>query len=304
VTRKIANESLIRRYLLGDVSAEERSHIEDEYFADADFFEGMVAAENDLIDSYSRGRLSDSEREHFERKCKGSPDQLARIDFAKALAQVVESEKAAASAGRSSLWSTRVSFFRLPRLQLAWAFGVATVLVMGLSVLGIQYYELRKELRDERANATRLQQEGEVLRAQVAALSENPQTQRGEEGGQIAKLETPAELSFRLLPGATRGGPAGEDLVLPRNGGWVRLEMVLDRDEFRTYEAVLQTAEGKDVLRANGLKSASIGGVRVVLWRVQSGKIQPGDYAVRLRGEKNDGSIEEADAYSLTVSRR
>src|ERR1017187_1037550 len=213
----MANTSLLRKYLLGDLPPEERSRVEDEYFAHKDFFEELVAAENDLIDSYTRGRLSDSERELFERKSKGSPDQMARIDFARALAQVVESEKEAVSA-RSPLWSSLVSFFRLPRPQLAWTFAVATVLVVGLSVLSIQNYEFRKELRDVRADATRLHQEEEGLRAQLAALSQKPPAQLGEKGRQIAKLEVPADPPFRLVPGATRGGTAGEDLVLLHNG--------------------------------------------------------------------------------------
>jgi hypothetical protein len=303
----MANESLIRKYLLGDLPAEERSRIEDEYFADADLFEELVSTENDLVDSYVRGGLSEAEKQQFERKYRTSPDRIARIGFAKALAQVSESEKETASADRNAGWNSFASFLGLLRPQLSWALAVTTVLaVVGVSLLGVQNYRLQKELRDTRADATQLRQREGALRAQIAALStQEPPSPEGQEGSQVARLEPPADLSFRLVPGVVRGGTIGQrDLVIPHNGAWMRLEMVLDRDEFKSYEAVLQSAEGKEVLRAKGLKSNSIRGNRVVRWRLSSYSVPSGDYAVRLRGERDDASVEEAESYSFRVSRR
>jgi anti-sigma factor RsiW len=303
VTPETLNEALIRKYLLGTLSPEDRERIEDAYFADGEALEAVVAAENDLIDSYVRGGLTDEERRYFAERYKASPDMTARVGFARALAHVVESENNVAAATPASLWNGFSSLLRLPRPQIAWAFAGVAVLV-AISLLSLQNYSLQKEIRDARAEATRIRQENGTLRSQIAALNDKPQLQEGGESNQLAKLEPPADFSFRLVPGATRSSTASNDLVLPRNGGSIRLELVLDRDDFRSYEAVLQTADGKNVLQAKGLKSSSVRGNRVVFLRLTASSIQPGDYAVRLRGEKDDGSIEEAEWYRLRSVRK
>jgi anti-sigma-K factor RskA len=63
---RTSDETLMRRYLLGDLPQEERGSIEDRYLADDEVFEALVATENDLIDAYARGGLADDERRKFE----------------------------------------------------------------------------------------------------------------------------------------------------------------------------------------------------------------------------------------------
>src|SRR5260370_23482590 len=148
-----------------------------------------------------------------------------------------------------------------------------------------------------------MHEEDTGLRNQIAALGEKQQLPAREESSQVARLELPADLSFRVVPGATRSGVA-DDLVVPLNGAWVRLEMLLDRDDFRSYETVLQNAEGKGVRHASDLTGVSIGGNLVVLWRVPSDSIPAGDYVLWLKGKTRDGSLKEVDYYRLTISRK
>ena len=296
---EILNESLIRKYLLGTASPENRELIENTYFGDSVALEAIVAAENDLIDSYARGGLTNEERRYFEERYKASADMSARVGFAKVFAQIVESEKKMAPTSTASVWYSISSFLQPRRPQIAWAVtGVAVLLA--ISLLSVQNYSLHKDLRDARVDATRIHQENNALRGQIAALNQNPQLQKDQKSSQVASLETPTELGFTLVTGSPRGTAVGRDLV-PPNGGWVRLEMVLDRDEFRSYEAVLQTAEGNDVLRAKHLQSTSIRGDRVVVWRVSSNSVLPGDYVLRLSGE-SEGKRIETESYSFRVS--
>jgi hypothetical protein len=295
----MANEILIRKYLLGGLTAEERRRIEDTYFANSDFFEELVSAENDLIDSYVRGALTPSDKQQFERQYT-APDQIAKIDFAKALAEVVESERKTENANRSARGSF-ASFLGLPRVQLSWVFAVVAVLIAGVSVLSVQNHRLHEEVRDARADATESRRQTDTLRAQITALSKEARlVPSSEQGREVAQIESLGDLPFRLIPGEVRRGMANQRILcIPKNGAWVRLEMLLERDEFRTYDAAFQTAEGKEVLRVKGLKSSSIRGNRVVVWRVPSFSIQPDDYVVELRGTKVDGSVEEVESYSL-----
>jgi hypothetical protein len=294
------NAGTIRRYLLGELSPEERSDIEDQYFAEADFFEQLVNVENDLFDGYARGKLSDSERQRFERYCRVSPDHSARVGFARAFAEIIESEGKKEATSTASQWGWFSSFVQLPRPHLTWGLAVATILV-GVSVLSLQNHRLRRNLRDTQAQSIRMHEEEVVLRAQIAALAEKA---REGSGNQLASLETQSDLPFRLVPGVTRGSQVDRELVLPHNGAWVSFEMVLGRDEFKTYKALLRNAEWKDVLQANALRSNSSNGDRVVLWRIPSGSIPPGDYVLLLMGETPGGRSEEVESYSFRTSRK
>src|SRR5947207_2409634 len=78
-------DSLLVRYLLGEASPEERSHLEARYVTNAELFEELVAAENDLIDAYAGGHLSDSDRRRLEEYFLVTPERRQRVEFAKAL---------------------------------------------------------------------------------------------------------------------------------------------------------------------------------------------------------------------------
>jgi hypothetical protein len=299
-------DDLIKKYLLGVLSADERSRLEDDYFADGDLFEDVVSAENDLIDAYVRGALSDAERQQFEHRYKNSSSHAARIGFAKALAQVLESENQAVREGRRGFWGSFSPFFHLRHPQLTWALAVITVLTAGVSLLSLRNYRLRRDLANARAGVT---QPGPRQNDAPSAHTIAPQAQEQrlpeiQVGDQVARLDPSAVLPFRLFPGAVRGGEGGgkKELVVPKNCAWIRLEMVLDQDEFSAYEAVLQTAEGEEVLRTKALKSISMRGKRVLVWSLRSDRIPSGDYAVRLRGEKHDGGVEDAEFYILRVA--
>src|SRR5262249_59525799 len=62
------DETLLVKYLLGDLSPEEEVRVEDRAFAEPDYLVVMEATEADLIDAYVRGDLSPAERRGFERR--------------------------------------------------------------------------------------------------------------------------------------------------------------------------------------------------------------------------------------------
>ena len=77
------------RYLLGLASPAEREHVESEYFHDADAFQRMLSAEDDLIDAYARGELSDEERHRFEKRFLKSSQVKDRVQFSRAFNSAV-----------------------------------------------------------------------------------------------------------------------------------------------------------------------------------------------------------------------
>src|ERR1051325_8751589 len=93
---------LITSYLLGELAEEERSRLEEQYFADADLSREVQAVRDDLVDAYVRGRLPRREREGFEKYFMASPRRRERVEFAAALLQSSAGAPATSRAGDTS----------------------------------------------------------------------------------------------------------------------------------------------------------------------------------------------------------
>jgi hypothetical protein len=79
------DDQIVRRYLLGDVTEEQRARIEERCFTDHEFFEQTLAAEEQLIDDYLRNALGPAKRRRFEEHFLASPRRRARVEFAAAV---------------------------------------------------------------------------------------------------------------------------------------------------------------------------------------------------------------------------
>lgn len=79
------NDKLAIRYLLGEVSQQEQTQIEEQFFADDVFFETLLAVESELIDCYVRGKLSPHDGEQFEKHFLASPERRKRVEIARDL---------------------------------------------------------------------------------------------------------------------------------------------------------------------------------------------------------------------------
>src|SRR4051794_25953155 len=81
-------DALLVRYLLGELSESDQVAVEDRAFAESEYLGALEAAEADLIDTYVRGGLLESDRRAFERQFLNSPNRRRKVEFAKALAVV------------------------------------------------------------------------------------------------------------------------------------------------------------------------------------------------------------------------
>jgi hypothetical protein len=74
-----------RAYLLGLLPDDEAARLEEEYFADAPAFEAMLAAEDELVDDYVAGALSETDRRAFEQRTSERPELARRLGARQAL---------------------------------------------------------------------------------------------------------------------------------------------------------------------------------------------------------------------------
>lgn len=88
------DEGLIVRYLLRDsaeveLCEDEFQDIEMRYLADPEFYEQILAIEDDLIQSYANAELSDGENLRFEQIYLYDPARFRRIRFSRNLSNWV-----------------------------------------------------------------------------------------------------------------------------------------------------------------------------------------------------------------------
>lgn len=104
MTDQSNDSKMITAYLLGELSEPEQEEIEVRYFTDDALFEQLLAIEDDLIDRYARGQMSDSERLRLERHFMKSPMRRKRVRFAAALLRHIGALAADVRRQRLSWW--------------------------------------------------------------------------------------------------------------------------------------------------------------------------------------------------------
>jgi len=128
-------ESAIRRYLLNQLAASEQEKIELQLLGDESFSEELEFVEDELIDEYLAGELSDNERLSFEETFLTHPERRRKLTAGQALKRYFDASSPATlrSAGRlESLrkWLNRF-FFSSPIIV---AVAIVLVAVVGFGI--------------------------------------------------------------------------------------------------------------------------------------------------------------------------
>jgi hypothetical protein len=108
-------------------------------------------------------------------------------------------------------------------------------------------------------------------------------------------------VALSLMPGELRG-PGGPIPILRLP--LVRLNLALEHDNYKVYEAELQTVDGEETLKSEALRSRNEGGRMMVSWRIPAQAVQPGYYVVELKGRNDRGKFEHVESYSFRVLAR
>jgi anti-sigma factor RsiW len=292
MTDEVQRKTLLARYLLGEVSTEERDEMEDRYLHDDDLFEELVAAENDMMDDYARGKLTGLEKEKFELNVLSNPERRERIQFARSL--MVSGLAPVSVAGNVS--APRATWPASWTLTARWTAAAALLaLLTGFGWMTVVNRKLRDELegaRIDRAIAERrLQELLQVGGGQYQANSALPPAGS-------------ATLSLALVPDLARGH--GRQVILPLAPSISRVLLVLRRqnDESPPYDVVLETAEGARVWQRTNLGSLPAdNNAKVITVEMSSNVLRPGDYVLRLLRSSTGKKSEELSDYSFRVVR-
>jgi len=322
---KTRDHRIMIRYLLRELSEQEQLQLEEQYFGDDGWFEQLLAIEDELIDDYVQSQLSRRERERFEKYFLTTPQRRERVEFAKALQRYAAEEQkesapvsAAPSPQPEPWWRSMLNFLLAPHPALQPAFATAMVVIMlGSAWLFVQTLHLQDQLaqfqaeqKEGLARRRGLQQQTDEQREQSRELAnelENAKRLRAELEQKLAKAppQQPAAVSFALGAGAVRDIEGAKRLAIPRGAEVVQLQPDFeDGGEYKSYRAVLRTAEGEEVWSQGMLKARLSDAGQIVALNIPALVFDDNDYILTLTGVKPDKTMEVVGSYPFSVAKK
>jgi hypothetical protein len=270
-------QEAIMLYLLGEARPDEVSSLEERFVTDNEVYEELLIAEDELIDQYLSGELSDAERKSFESYFLVMPERQQKVRFGRALNKyvnvagplpdddpVVEDVLEVIPVIPKPPPKPWHSIF-LPSQNPVLSYSLSTLLV--LIVAGAGWFAL-KNWKNPGSN-------------QIYAVT----------------------LSPRI---ATRGG-GGEKIKqvsIPSGTDTVQLQLSLDSDEYPTYSAQVVRSEQGAIYSRKNLKAEVVGDQRILKLDIPASSITAGDFRIKLSGVQANGSEDSLATYYLTVNPR
>jgi hypothetical protein len=280
LTSDIKELEAIRQYLLGQLPTEESSQIEERLLTDAAFYEELLIAEDELVDDYLAGELSDSDRKSCETLFLLTPERQQKIRFALTLKKYVNavgqtqpgesiaideiSKDADEVPDRSPKKRPFLSLLPFGNPIVSYSFAAAVLLIVaGIALIVVKNW-----------------------------TSPTPH-----EPGKI--------LAVALSPGLSRdeSGTINE-ITIPPGTDAVQLKLRISGDvQYQSYRASLQTSDGVEKLRVSDLKTTATENSVIVQLQAAAGLLTRGDYYVKLSGLNPRGEYDDVGRYSFRVTR-
>ncbi|HTC96011.1 MAG TPA: hypothetical protein VK699_21395 [Terriglobales bacterium] len=287
------------QYLLGELPERNAVEFEEQCFADDNLFEETCALENDLLDSFIQGELSQAQRHQFEKGYLVSPARRANLEFSRLLAEHISAAKPRVAAAKPSSAPAFLFFQPWPR-RLAWM-SLLAFAIAGVSCLLVVDRRLRYEIDSMSARQAEFQYQEQNLHQELLQLETmlHPNTV-------AQQMPSPRIISLFLMPGSNRSGGDTHKIVITSGAPLVQVHLYLDHDEYSSYRAFLNDANGRQIWGNHSeLKShAGAQKSRIVIVRMTSSILRSGDYLVKLQGKAANGDFEEVEDYQFQVVRR
>ena len=331
----LEEEAILRRFLLGELDAEQQAEVEERLFTDADFFNLYRAAEDELTDEYLYGDLEPGERERFETAFLTTPERRESLRAAAALQKYIlnhaaDSPVAETAVGESwpRRWITSAGSLlraRRPALQFSLAAVALLLLTAGTLVF------IRSSLwRSAPAPIARREEPSPTppQLAQTPTDTESPQSQNNNDSGPLVTpspsqgdKSKPAEEGPKppphvrrasslvyaiLLPpsGQVRGGGDAYKVTLPARSTFVDLQLpLIEEGGRRSYQATLETDEGKRIKTWTGLTAVESKHGQSVVVRVTQKLLGQQTYRINLKGASPDGTLQIVNTFRFQVAK-
>lgn len=316
--RQRFDDQILIRYLLGSLPEAEAERLDELSVADDAFVLQLNSVENDLVDAFVRGELSEDNLAQFKKSYLSSFKRMQKVEFAEALrsfdarkatapvpvrsARAVPSSKLnKESSGRPSPWR----WFFAPRLALQWGFACGTLaMLLAAGYLLHQNARLRKQTPEAQGSQAAgdqgeadIQRQLNDQRAANANLAKELDRIRESEPN-LDQLKTFSVL----LPPPTRGMGRIPTLSVPPGTGLVIFLLAIETGDFPAYRVALKdSAADQAVWHSANLESTAAGTSRTVSVSFPAHLLKQRNYVLELSGVSRDGPAEFIGGYPIRV---
>jgi hypothetical protein len=285
MNEKPMTKAVARRFLLGTVEDSERQRIESLFIVDSETQETILIAEDELVEDYLEGSLSEPDIAKFLEQYAHGPRQRRKLRIAESIQEYAREEAIQARAGNSAIPELRsfgsLRWLRERRLYIPIAVTVATVLVIAAVWLVLRN---NHRMRD---NNLRLAIERELKELnEPSRLRENPP--------QMLSLVLPS-VSLRSVNSPAEITPQTAYRIIELQLLWPQ------KEESQSYLAILRRVGGNEEFTIANLHAEKKPSGKVVRLRLPARSLLPGLYHASLSAIASDGSSGPAEEYDFTI---
>lgn len=269
-------DAVLREFLLGTLSEEDRDRIESRFLTDSDMRERVLAGEQDLIEDYLEDSLTNEEKERFLSLYGQNYEQRRKLRINAAIRDwaVREAGAPTSAAVAPSLWSRIWAWLRVkPRFLVPLAAAIVIAVVLAI---------VWRNSQIERQKHTAIEQ-------------------------QLAQLNSPASLreipsgriSLDLKPVSLRSVEAQPELKLTSDVRFVDLHLPwIQSERYSTYRAVVRRRDEGETFTIPNVQ-AERDAIRI---RLPAQMLTRGHYEIELIGIAADGSASFSEQYPFFVN--
>jgi len=328
VRQKSQQEDLMIRYLLGDLTEEEQTQIEERFLADKQYFEHLCSVEDALIDDYAQRNLTEYEHRKVEGLLLSSPRQAREIEFVQDIIKYVSNnpieEIDERDAGQLKPANKSRSLLALPHIRsLGSAVALAVILILIIASVCIviwnlalqkkigqlvamqagleeRHEELRQQLNKQDDSREAIVKELESERRKREQLEEELSTLQ--ESRPLISTNNIATLNLKTAS-FTRG--EGKLRVVHINPRVTQFQIRINLDkvgDYKSYSAVIKTFEGREIWSKDQIKPGQVNLARLV-FTLPADILENHDYILTLKGQTGAESIVEIGDYPFRIKR-
>ena len=264
VTREAA-----KLFLLGTVDDSQRRRIESLFMTDPKTEETILAVEEELLESYLEGTLSESDAAHFLERYGHEPRQQRRLRITTSLREYALSEAQRSRAGNSFTQQLR-GFASFARLRERGFIPIAASLIV-LAIAAIWLIQWNNESLRQTNVRVALQKEITDLNSRSGLDPNHQQT-----------------LSVVLPPVSLRSINSRPEVMSQSAYNVIELQLVLPHTgDAREYTATLLRLEATDQFTVANLRQETTSASTVVKLRLPAKSLPRGPYEISLTGIPN-----------------
>jgi hypothetical protein len=277
----VVDAAQARRYLLGLVTEEERSAVEQEYFHSDETVDRIAAAEDDLIEDYLSESLDPVERELFEREYLATVQHRQRVETVRQLL---------ASGARTPHRDTATN---QPR-QFQWMALAAALVLVAAGTLWI----FTSSRGDKRPG---------IEKSPPAASTSVPPSAPGVPG-QPPRPTPPAPRVFAvsISPVTVRTAADVPSVILPAGTDIVALSLEGEVDGRKRAggRATIRTVSGSEVWQGPAIVTGDLPSEVIARLEIPAPRLAVDDYVITLLATDAGGAERELSRYFLRVRAR